>query len=125
MRHRPPARSARRAPRCAPTPAQRAPRARPHVESVDVSAAVLCSSFWRSLSAPLWTGLVRRAAEHPDAGPKLKAAGVTLQLTYTDPDSQLTVTFADPMEIVEGDTDRKPDVQLFMAADIADKFWRG
>jgi putative sterol carrier protein len=70
-------------------------------------------------------GVFRAAAEHPDAGPKLKAAGVTLQLTYTDPDSQLTVTFADPMEIIEGDTDRTPDVQLFMAADTADKFWRG
>jgi putative sterol carrier protein len=70
-------------------------------------------------------GVFRAAAEHPVAGPKLKAAGVTLQLTYTDPGSQLTVKFADPMEVIEGDTDETPDVQLFMTADTADKYWRG
>ena len=60
-----------------------------------------------------------------DIGYNVGAGMTGGQAFVWDPDSQLTVTFADPMEIVEGDTDRKPDVQLFMAADIADKFWRG
>lgn len=70
-------------------------------------------------------GIFRTAAEHPEAGPKLKAAGVTLQLHYSSPDTTLTVKFDDPMEVIEGATDVMPDVQLFMAADLADKYWRG
>ena len=70
-------------------------------------------------------GVFRQAGEHETTGPKLKAANVTLQLHYTDPQSQLTVKFADDYEVIEGDTDVKPDVHLYMSADNADKFWRG
>lgn len=70
-------------------------------------------------------GVFRAAGEDPEVGPKLKAAGITLQLHYTEPDAQLTVKFDEPMEVVEGDTDEKPDVHLYMRSDDADKFWRG
>ena len=70
-------------------------------------------------------GVFRAAGDHPEAGPKLKAAGITLQLHYSEPDAQLTVKFDEPMEVVEGDTDVKPDVHLYMRSDDADKFWRG
>ncbi|MFY9264816.1 MAG: SCP2 sterol-binding domain-containing protein [Solirubrobacterales bacterium] len=70
-------------------------------------------------------GVFRAGAEHETVGPKLAAAGVTLQLHYTDPDSQLTVRFTEPMEVIEGDTDESPDIHLYMRADDADKFWRG
>lgn len=70
-------------------------------------------------------GVFRAGAEHEMVGPKLKAAGVVLQLHYTDPESQLTVVLDDPMDIIEGDTDVKPDVHLYMRSDDADKYWRG
>jgi putative sterol carrier protein len=70
-------------------------------------------------------GVFREAGEHEITGPKLRAANVTLQLHYTDPGSQITVKFADDYEVIEGDTDVKPDVHLYMSADNADKFWRG
>lgn len=70
-------------------------------------------------------GIFRTAADHPEVGPKLEAAGVTLQLHYTNPESTLTVRFHEPMEVVEGDFDGTPDVQLFMPADVADQYWRG
>jgi len=70
-------------------------------------------------------GVFREAGEHETAGPKLRAANVTLQLHYTDPGSQITVKFADDYGVIEGDTDVKPDVHLYMRSDDADKFWRG
>lgn len=70
-------------------------------------------------------GVFRDAAEHPETGPKLKAANVTLQLHYTDPESKLTVAFAEPMEVIEGETEVKPDIHLYMRADDAHKYWRG
>jgi hypothetical protein len=70
-------------------------------------------------------GIFREAAEHPEVGRKLRAAGITLQLHLTDPDAQLTVRFADPIEVDDGDTQLSPDVHLSMPADIADRYWRG
>lgn len=70
-------------------------------------------------------GVFRKAGEHETTGPKLRQAGVTLQLHYTDPASQITVRFADDYEVIEGDTDIKPDVHLYMSADTADQYWRG
>ena len=38
-------------------------------------------------------GVFRLAADHPDIGPKMAAADVTLQIYYSDPDSKLTIHF--------------------------------
>jgi hypothetical protein len=70
-------------------------------------------------------GIFREAADHPQVGPRLRAAGITLQLHLTDPDAQLTVRFADPIEVAEGGTDTPADVHLYMPADVADRYWRG
>lgn len=70
-------------------------------------------------------GVFREAGQHETSGPKLRAANVTLQLHYTEPASQITVRFTEDYEVIEGDTDVKPDVHLYMSADTADKFWRG
>jgi hypothetical protein len=70
-------------------------------------------------------GVFREAGENPETGPKLRAAGVTLQMHYTHPEAQITVRFAEPYEVIEGKTDVEPDVQLFMQCDIADRYWRG
>jgi putative sterol carrier protein len=70
-------------------------------------------------------GVFRQAAEHPEVGPALAGAGITLQLQYSDPDCQTTVRLHDPIEVVEGPTDLQPDVTLMLSADDADKYWRG
>jgi hypothetical protein len=70
-------------------------------------------------------GIFREASEHPEVGPRLRAANVVLQMHYRDPESMLTVAFADPFEVIEGETGAGADVHLFMEADIADRYWRG
>ncbi len=70
-------------------------------------------------------GVFRQAAEHPQVGPALAGAGITLQLQYSDPDCQTTVRMHDPIVVIEGPTDEKPDVTLMLTADDADKYWRG
>ena len=71
-------------------------------------------------------GVFRAAAEHPTQGPKLAAAGITMQLHYTDPDCELTVRFHEPqLETIEGPSDVPADIHLYMRADDADRFWRG
>jgi hypothetical protein len=70
-------------------------------------------------------GVFRLAAEHPEIGPKMRAANITMQVNYTDPDSSLTIRFKDPMEVVEAGQEDAADVRLTMPADIAHKYWRG
>ena len=70
-------------------------------------------------------GVFRRAGEDATVGPKLKAANITMQLTYTDPAAQLTVKFQEPYEVVDGGKDETADVQMTMPADIAHRYWRG
>ena len=71
-------------------------------------------------------GVFRAAAEHAEAGPKLQAANLTMQVTYTDPESSLTIIMKDPkVEVIDGGNDENADVKLWMSADTADKFWRG
>ncbi len=71
-------------------------------------------------------GVFRAAADHPEAGPKLQAANLTMQVYYTDPESTLTIVMKDPkVEVVDGGDDESADVKLWMSADTADKFWRG
>jgi putative sterol carrier protein len=70
-------------------------------------------------------GLFRRAAQHPEVAPKLAAVGATLQLHYSDPDAQITVKMAQPIEVITGETTEDADVHLYMRSDDADKFWRG
>jgi putative sterol carrier protein len=70
-------------------------------------------------------GVFREAAMHPEVGPKLAAAGITLQLRYSEPDCQKTVRLHDPIVVIEGETDETPDVILTLSADDADQYWRG
>jgi putative sterol carrier protein len=71
-------------------------------------------------------GVFREAAEHPEVGPQMAAADLDLQIYYSDPDSSLTIRFREPkLTVEEGGDDAKADVKLFMAADLANKYWRG
>jgi hypothetical protein len=69
---------------------------------------------------------VFRAANDTEVGPKLKAAGIDLQVYYTDPDAAMTVRLHEPaIEVVDGGDNTDADVKLYMPADIGNKFWRG
>lgn len=71
-------------------------------------------------------GAFRLADAHPAAGPKLRAANVTLRLDYSNPPAALTIQLhKDGIVVIEGETDVKPDVTISMSADNANKFWRG
>jgi putative sterol carrier protein len=70
-------------------------------------------------------GVFRLAADHPEIGPKMRAANITMQVTYSDPAASLTIKFQEPMEVIEGGQDDDADVRLTMPADIAHKYWRG
>ena len=69
--------------------------------------------------------MFRQADDHPKVGPKMRAANVTMRVVYEDPHCEMTVRFVDPMEVVFGPASIEPDITLSMAADIADRFWRG
>jgi putative sterol carrier protein len=71
-------------------------------------------------------GVFRAADEHPEVGQALRASGITLRLEYTNPSATLTVRMVEPhIEVIEGETDIQPDVRLSMAADTANRYWRG
>lgn len=70
-------------------------------------------------------GVFRAAAEHPEVGPQLAAAGITMQVYYSDPESSLTVRMHEPMTVEDGGDDESADIVLRMPADIADRYWRG
>jgi hypothetical protein len=71
-------------------------------------------------------GAFRLAADHPTVGPKLRAANVTLRLDYSNPNATLTIRLTSAgIDVIEGETDVKPDISISMSADNANKFWRG
>lgn len=70
-------------------------------------------------------GIFREAADHPEVGPKLKAADLDMKVVYEDPECELNVEFREPMVVTSEVLDNDPDITLYMPGDIADKFWRG
>jgi hypothetical protein len=70
-------------------------------------------------------GVFRIAADHPEIGPKMRAANITMQVNYSDPAASLTIRFREPMEVIDGGQDDDADVRLSMPADIAHRYWRG
>ena len=76
--------------------------------------------------------LMQRAKMDPVVGPKIAKSGVVIQFKYTDPDAVTTVNAkAKPtqpgayVDVINGPTDLKPDVEMTMAADVAHQFWQG
>jgi hypothetical protein len=70
-------------------------------------------------------GALRAAGTDPVIGPRLRAINLTVQLTYSHPESQLTVRLRQPYDVIDGGRDRRADVSMSMAADIAHRYWRG
>lgn len=69
-------------------------------------------------------GVFENGLADPEVGPKLSGSGVTLQITYTEPDAVITVDMPEG-KVHTGDTDLAPNVELFMSADTGNQFWLG
>lgn len=76
--------------------------------------------------------LMQRAKLDPQVGPKIAKSGVILQFKYSDPEAMTTVNAkAKPtqpgayVDVFNGPTDLKPDIEMTMAADTAHMFWQG
>ncbi|NWJ74635.1 SCP2 sterol-binding domain-containing protein [Pseudonocardia sp. ICBG1122] len=71
-------------------------------------------------------GVFRAANDHPESGPKMRAADINLRVLYTDPDTEMWVKMHEPaLDVHTGADDDKADITLMMRADTGDKFWRG
>lgn len=70
-------------------------------------------------------GVFRDAGNHPESGPKLRAANIVMRVIYTDPDCEVTIAFRPDYQVIAGRTHVEPDITLLMRGDTADKFWRG
>lgn len=71
-------------------------------------------------------GVFRAANEHPESGPKMRAADMVLKVYYTDPACEMNVHMRpDGMTTSLGPIEEKPDVTMMMKSDTGDKFWRG
>ena len=71
-------------------------------------------------------GVFRAANDHPESGPRLRAAGIVLKVYYTDPATEMTIVMREPaLEVTLGASEERPDITLMMTADTGDRFWRG
>lgn len=76
--------------------------------------------------------LMERAKTDPVVGPKIAKSGVVIQFKYTNPDAMTTVNAkAKPtqpgafVDVTNGPTNLKPDIEMTMPADLAHQFWQG
>lgn len=69
-------------------------------------------------------GIFEKGLDDPEIGPKLRGSGVVLQISYTDPNSVITVDMPEG-KVYTGDTDLTPNVRMFMSADTGNRFWLG
>ncbi len=52
-------------------------------------------------------GVFRLAADHPESGPKLKAANLIMRVLYTDPNVEMNVVMREQFKIVCRRPDRR------------------
>lgn len=76
--------------------------------------------------------LMERAKSDPIVGPKIAKSGVIIQFRYTDPEAVTTVNAKTKptqpgafVDVFNGATTLKPDIEMTMAADLAHQFWQG
>lgn len=71
-------------------------------------------------------GFFRHLADTPDVADRLLASKLIIRFNYTDPDLVLLIDCSgDKIDIRPGDTETKAEVDMWMSADIAHKFWFG
>ena len=71
----------------------------------------------------LWTAI----KNDPEMSAPLVSSGLIVQFIYREPDGRLTVDCSSGKEMVisTGETDKKPNVEMFMKSDVAHEFWMG
>jgi hypothetical protein len=70
-------------------------------------------------------GVFEQGTSDPELGPKFAESGVVLRVTYTDPDSVVTVDFPSSKVYTGAGVGPDPNVELFMSGDNGNKFWLG
>jgi hypothetical protein len=74
----------------------------------------------------VFTGFMEDMAADPDLGPKFVKSKTIFRINYTEPEASILVDCThDPIQIVAGPCDVKPDVELTMKADNGHLFWMG
>jgi putative sterol carrier protein len=74
----------------------------------------------------VFTGFMEDMAADPVLGPKFVKSNTVFRINYTDPDASILVDCThDPIQITEGPSDVRPDVELTMTADNGHLFWIG
>jgi len=62
----------------------------------------------------------------PVIGGKLKDSKLVIRFNYTNPDLSITADCSGPdIKLTYNDAATKPEVEMFMQADVAHKFWLG
>jgi hypothetical protein len=69
-------------------------------------------------------GVYRKGLSNPGILPRLQKSGIILKISYTDPDAVLTIDFPGG-NVHEAPVSLKPNVEMFMSADNANRFWLG
>ena len=71
-------------------------------------------------------GFFQKLFEHPEIGPRLRAAKLKIQFVYSDPNLSIAAdTTENPVQLRFDDSSFKPEVQMSMKADVAHRFWHG
>ena len=65
------------------------------------------------------------AFETEDLGDRLRASGVAVRLHHTDPDATISIDFGKGVVEFGDDSTVAADVDLYMTADTAHRFWLG
>ncbi|MBI1909071.1 MAG: SCP2 sterol-binding domain-containing protein [Deltaproteobacteria bacterium] len=72
------------------------------------------------------SGFFQFLSQDPGIGPKLLASRLILRFNYKEPEASLTVDLSGPQVVIlANDTERKPEVEMSMKADVAHRFWLG
>lgn len=69
-------------------------------------------------------GIFEEAMADEPIADQLAASGVVLQLTCTDPNTQITVDMPNK-KVITGSCDLSPTVAMSMTSDMANRFWQG
>jgi putative sterol carrier protein len=69
--------------------------------------------------------IFREAVGDPELGPKFAESGVVLKLHYTEPSCSMTADFPSSTIYFDDDSAPGPNVEMFMKADVAHRFWLG
>lgn len=76
--------------------------------------------------ADLLGGFFRAVTNDADMGPKLLASKLVLRFHYANPDANLTVDLRGAQAVITpNDTSVPADVEMWMDAEIAHKYWLG